>query len=680
MSIRSFAVIPLNSADAGLSPLVGGKASKLRLLKLNGFRVPDGVVVGVDCFRFFLEEHELVADIDERLAEWRSATNGDRPRVSAEIRELIESRSIPQELADALASAMECLGGDARFAVRSSGVAEDGSERSWAGQFDSYLDVSVGDVASSVRKCWASAFSARAMDYHPEAYRSTTEVRFAVIVQLMVRADVAGVAFSRHPTSGDASKVYIEAVPGYGDELVSGATTPFAATLSKEDHVLLKRNVISETYERLLTVPQLIEIAETVERIESTVGVPVDVEWAIEAGTLNILQARPITGRDVAVDLLAVANQSVLNINDYELTFKVTGLSFLFCDMLASGFSYLEPLFICYDGDFRQYFPNPIMEKAAREGYQWLSTAGGFDPYKVDFERFRGESLARVSTILAKEAEELTASDGEAVFDTFAQLMRRYSRMDIQFTNLTYHYAADDTNVADNLRRLAEFKDVARAWVNDMLIEPDSAYATIVDKVAKLCGHPNEIVEGFSVAELLACVDGKEADAAQLQRARERTSAYAIYFRRDDRIYVQGEAAQKLYAGITSREKAVQDSALIGHVANKPVSFVKGSVRVINVDYADVARMERQMAAMEDGEILVAEFTAPELMPACRKAAAIVTDLGGMLSHAAIVSREFGIPCLVGTRFASKILRNGDMVEIDLEAGLVNRSNCAESD
>jgi phosphohistidine swiveling domain-containing protein len=678
MSARSFKLIPLDGADAGLSPLVGGKASKLRFLKLNGFRVPDGIVVGVDCFRSFLEVHGLLAEIDKMLAEWRNVTHGDRPRVSERIRELIESRPMPQELADALASAVECLGADARFAVRSSGVAEDGSERSWAGQFDSYLDVSATDVASSVRKCWASAFSARAMDYHPESYRSTTDVRFAVIVQLMVRADVAGVAFSRHPTSGDVSKVYIEAVPGYGDELVSGATTPFAATLSKGDHVLLKRNVISESYERLIAVPQLSEIAETVERIEAAVGVPVDVEWAIEAGTLNILQARPITGRDVAMDLVAVEDQAVLDLNDYELTFKVTGLSFLFCDMLASGFSYLEPLFIFYHGDFRQYFPNQVMEKAAREGYQWLSSAGGFAPYRAEFERFHVEAQARVAGILARDAKELTADDGRTVFESFADLMRRYSRMDIQFTNLTYHYADVDMNVAENLRQLSEFKDVARAWVNDMLIEPDSAYAAMVDKIARLCGQPNEIVEGYSVAEFLACMGGSNVDAAQVERAQERASAYAIYFRRDERKYLQGGAARDLYAEITSREKAVQESALIGQVANKPVPFVKGPVRVINIDYADVARMEHQMAEMQNGEILVAEFTAPELMPACRKAAAIVTDLGGMLSHAAIVSREFGIPCLVGTRFASKILRNGDVVEIDLEAGLVNRSSGTE--
>jgi pyruvate,water dikinase len=76
---------------------------------------------------------------------------------------------------------------------------------------------------------------------------------------------------------------------------------------------------------------------------------------------------------------------------------------------------------------------------------------------------------------------------------------------------------------------------------------------------------------------------------------------------------------------------------------------------------------------MVKGEILVTEFTAPELISACRKAKAIVTDIGGLLSHAAIVSRELNIPCLVGTHNAAKILKTGDEVAIDFEIGIVNK-------
>ena len=84
-------------------------------------------------------------------------------------------------------------------------------------------------------------------------------------------------------------------------------------------------------------------------------------------------------------------------------------------------------------------------------------------------------------------------------------------------------------------------------------------------------------------------------------------------------------------------------------------------------------RMYADIAAMVKGEILVAEFTAPELLLACKKAKAIVTDIGGMLSHAAIVSRELNIPCLVGTGNATHFLQTGDQVMIDFTIGVVHK-------
>ncbi len=100
---------------------------------------------------------------------------------------------------------------------------------------------------------------------------------------------------------------------------------------------------------------------------------------------------------------------------------------------------------------------------------------------------------------------------------------------------------------------------------------------------------------------------------------------------------------------------------------------VKGKVKIINVDYSDLVALNREIAKMNQGDILIAETTAPELMVACKKAAAIVTDIGGLLSHAAIVSREFKIPCIVGTENATKIFKDGDIVEVNAEKGIVTR-------
>ncbi len=79
------------------------------------------------------------------------------------------------------------------------------------------------------------------------------------------------------------------------------------------------------------------------------------------------------------------------------------------------------------------------------------------------------------------------------------------------------------------------------------------------------------------------------------------------------------------------------------------------------------------MPKIRQGEILVAVITYPALLPAMERASAIVTDEGGLLCHAAIVSRELGIPCVVGTRIATKVLKDGDLIEVDASEGVVKR-------
>ncbi len=118
-------------------------------------------------------------------------------------------------------------------------------------------------------------------------------------------------------------------------------------------------------------------------------------------------------------------------------------------------------------------------------------------------------------------------------------------------------------------------------------------------------------------------------------------------------------------------DSANHGDLLKGICANK--GKAKGKVKVIFSGYDNFDTLTQAIDSMEQGDILVAETTSPELMLACKKAAAIVTNQGGLMSHAAIVSREMGIPCLVGTGNATKVLRDGDVLEVDAERGEARR-------
>ncbi|MGH2428729.1 MAG: PEP/pyruvate-binding domain-containing protein [Candidatus Limnocylindria bacterium] len=171
------------------------------------------------------------------------------------------------------------------FAVRSSGIAEDGAEHSYAGIYESVLDVSADELLAATDRCLASARAARAAEYEP-----ASDGRMAVIIQRMIRPDAAGVALTADPINGDRRSCVVTAVRGIGERLVSGAA--FGDEWVVRDDVAIPRRQPEHAIDRR----QAIRVASEARRIAATRETPRDIEWAIDAdGTLWILQARPMT-------------------------------------------------------------------------------------------------------------------------------------------------------------------------------------------------------------------------------------------------------------------------------------------------------------------------------------------------------------------------------------------------
>jgi pyruvate,water dikinase len=222
---------------------VGGKAASLGELLAEGARVPDGVVLPVGF--------------------------GDES---------------PEARRSALAGAAAELG-PGPFAVRSSGVAEDGAEHSFAGMFETVLDVAPAALADAVDRCLASASADRVAGYDRR-----DGMPMAVLIQRMVRPVAAGVALTADPVTGDRQSCVVTAVRGLGDRLVSGAAH------GDEWIVVDGRATVRRQPERAIDGGQAVAVAAEARRIAASRGTPQDVEWAIDAaGTLWILQARPMT-------------------------------------------------------------------------------------------------------------------------------------------------------------------------------------------------------------------------------------------------------------------------------------------------------------------------------------------------------------------------------------------------
>ena len=178
--------------------------------------------------------------------------------------------------------------GDGTFAVRSSGVSEDGAERSFAGMYESALDVPVGGLAQAADRTLASAGGAHLASYAGAG--NGTDAGVAVIVQRMVHAVAAGVALTADPITGDRETTLVTAVRGTGDRLVSGASVGDEWVVSRGIATSRRRT------ESAIDARQAIAVATEAVRIATERNRPQDVEWAIDPdGTLWILQARPMT-------------------------------------------------------------------------------------------------------------------------------------------------------------------------------------------------------------------------------------------------------------------------------------------------------------------------------------------------------------------------------------------------
>jgi len=176
------------------------------------------------------------------------------------------------------------------WAVRSSALDEDGQTRSFAGQLDSHLNVSRGELTEKIRAVRQSGFSERIVLYRRQAGLPLPPPTPAVIVQQMVAADLAGVAFSADPVSGRSGIAVVAAVRGLGEALVSGEKSGDTFQVDRAGRIV-RRAADGTT----LSDAQVLAVADLARAAERQFGMPQDIEWAIAGGTLHLLQSRPIT-------------------------------------------------------------------------------------------------------------------------------------------------------------------------------------------------------------------------------------------------------------------------------------------------------------------------------------------------------------------------------------------------
>ena len=289
-------VLDFQEIDHTHVAVVGGKGALLgELSRIEGIRVPPGFCVTTDAFQRILAG---APSIDDRLARLSRLEPEDGEAIralSAEIRRAVEGIAIPDDVALAITRALARLGEQAACAVRSSATAEDLPSASFAGQYDSYLNVvGPGAVLEHVSRCWASLFSERAVTYRLRNGFDHRKVQMAVVVQQMVVPQAAGILFTADPVTSSRKVASVEASFGLGEALVSGLVN--ADTFKVRDGEVVARAVAPARQEQpALTDAQVVRLVQLGRRIEAHFGHPQDIEWCLAEGDFWIVQSRPIT-------------------------------------------------------------------------------------------------------------------------------------------------------------------------------------------------------------------------------------------------------------------------------------------------------------------------------------------------------------------------------------------------
>ena len=340
--------------DVGMSDVerVGGKNASLGEmisgLNSQGVRVPGGFATTAKAFESFLDHSDLKNKINELLSNLDITNIQELTKTGLLIRQWVEEAPFPKDLHQSIVESYEKLtqelGSDVTFAVRSSATAEDLPEASFAGQQETYLNVSgIDDILIAVRKVYASLYNDRAISYRVHQGFEHEMVSLSAGIQQMVRSDIgsSGVMFTLDTESGFEDVVFITSAYGLGETVVQGSVNPdefyvHKSTLKSGKPAILSRNLGSKSIKMVyaegnsnspvattevdsedrlrfsLSDSQIEELAHFAMKIESHYGRAMDIEWALDGvdGKIYIVQARPETVK---------SRQSSQNIERYKL-------------------------------------------------------------------------------------------------------------------------------------------------------------------------------------------------------------------------------------------------------------------------------------------------------------------------------------------------------------------------
>ncbi|MBO6282236.1 MAG: hypothetical protein J6N49_06905 [Alphaproteobacteria bacterium] len=765
----------------------GGKAYSLgRMIK--HFPIPNGFVVLADTFDAFLHENQLRSKINKIIA-----GNDDCFIKSKQIKELIVSSPVNE------AVVLDIMKHFARLkcsyvSVRSSAACEDAADKAWAGQLDTFLNTDKAHLAENIKLCWASLFSERAIAYGGDILKNTS---IAVVVQQMVFADTAGVAFSVNPLNQNINEILINAVYGLGEAIVSGEITPDQYTVHKTGRLLnrvqepqshglyQKRGMLVwcnipqyKQNKPKLSLKTLFELCGIITKIEKFYNFPVDVEFAVKNQKIYILQARPITtfeniSKDYRVpkvferpsiplftqdgfeglmghtkliekyfkypyvadlDVAAYAERHLCYSQKFTMecrdayfwAYKNQNFSALFkigricrCNYRFYQKSFaryaqkipspqeLENMLngICHRMLFEMVFVDMLMDLSdivsedlldliqkkqmpnITENLLILSATEDLTRIECENQSMQiileaarqtenWQKSPKVNMLIDKHLQEFSGITVRAMHGQFMTKETVVHRLEENLQSGKDFFTkniANDKKAVQKIFKQYHFNSFEREFtafvkeanflrthILDMYHWLSEKFMLIFDKIGQPYGYKGFDFRNMTPNEIILWYYGKG-------KFKLREDDKWLWYRVDDE--------RKVVDTPQDIKRAMQQYILPSKTTDISADYVKGTTAYPGVvrgcarilkDIGDVKKVCR-------GDIIISPMTWPSVIVALEKAAAFVTDEGGILCHAAILARELKKTCVTGTKNATKMFNDGDMIEVDGETGTVRK-------
>jgi phosphohistidine swiveling domain-containing protein len=714
-------VIQETEIDEPVAARVGGKALALARMSRAGIAVPPFVAVTTDAYEAYLQATGLGVRILFELerkdfADMRWEELWD---AALRIRSLFLTTPLPDELRAALAQPLAARFAEVATVVRSSAPGEDSAGASFAGLHESYVNVrGVDHILEHVKLVWASLWSDAALLYRRELGLDPTRSVMAVVVQEIVAGERSGVAFSCHPEND--RQALVEAVHGLNQGLVDGVVEPDRWTLDRRDGALLghhqaeRLEMMSAAADgvRLIPLPgdrrdapplaaeEVPLVFGLARRAEGHFEAPQDVEWTLRRDELFALQSRPITtlggeaGDGRAAYLSLTRSFDSLQglrrrIEEEDIPALVAAADRLAAVALESlddaGLqAALQERKAAHERGVDTYIADfiPFAHGARLFGRAYNDVLRPEDPYEfTDLLTATPMLSLRRNAALERLAARLRDGDGEGAEQTLDEFLAEFGDAGGEGGPAAPGAGVQAAGDRDRVEVLAVARRLAGRPAGRAPARPD------------LAERAKRFTEAYPEAE-----QERAAELLDLGRASWR-------LRDDDNLYL-GRLERLLEAGLQEagrrgmqiddglRPRAVTlpsplgapppAGAEAGQAApagpGAPPAGVRSQARQIvgqpagpglAVGRARVVAGRDDLAAFEDGEILVCDAIEPSMTFVVPLASGIVERRGGMLIHGAIIAREYGLPCVTGVPLATELIRTGDRITVDGYLGIV---------